>query len=131
MVAQILRDPTALSVAKLGSPRALAGGSASYRIEVRNRSKGTAQRLVVTDTPPKGATAHSASAKTTSAGGLVWRRASLAPGQRWTLNVRMDVPAGARGEIVNRVRVASANAVAVQSQAPTRVVRSTLVPVTG
>ena len=132
MVAQMLRDPTALSVAKLGSPpRARAGGSASYRIEVRNRSKGTAQRLVVTDTPPKGATAHSASAKTTSAGGLVWRRASLAPGQRWTLNVRMDVPAGARGEIVNRVRVASANAVAVQSQAPTRVVRSTVVPVTG
>ena len=86
---------------------------------------------MVTDTPPKGATAHSASAKTTSAGNLVWRRASLAPGQRWTLNVRMDVPAGARGEIVNRVRVASANAVAVQSQAPTRVVRSTLVPVTG
>ena len=132
MVAQMLRDPTALSVAKLGSPPwARAGGSASYRIEVRNRSKGSVERLVVTDTPPKGATAHSASAKTTSAGGLVWRRASLAPGQRWTLNVRMDVPAGARGEIVNRVRVASANAVAVQSQAPTRVVRSTVVPVTG
>ena len=131
VVAQMLRDPTALSVAKLGSPRARAGGSASYRIEVRNRSKGSVQRLVVTDTPPKGATAHSASAKTTSAGNLVWRRASLAPGQRWTLAVRMDVPAGAGGEIVNRVRVASANAVAVQSQAPTRVVRSTVVPVTG
>jgi uncharacterized repeat protein (TIGR01451 family) len=132
VVAEMLRDPTALSVAKLGSPpRARAGGSASYRIEVRNRSKGTAQQLVVTDTPPKGATAHSASAKTTSAGNLVWRRASLAPGQRWTLNVRMDVPAGARGEIVNRVRVASANAVTVESQAPTRVVRSTVVPVTG
>ena len=132
VVAQMLRDPTALSVAKLGSPpRARAGGSASYRIEVRNRSKGTAQRLVVTDTPPKGATAHSASAKRTSAGNLVWRRASLAPGQRWTLNVRMDVPAGARGEIVNRVRVASANAVTVESKAPTQVVRSTVVPVTG
>ena len=87
---------------------------------MRNRSKGTVRRLVVTDTPPKDAGAHSASATTTSAGNLVWRRASLAPGQRWTLNVRMDVPAGARGEIVNRVRVASANAVAVQSQAPTR-----------
>ncbi len=132
LVAQLLRDPTALSIAKLGSPRARAGGSAFYRIEVRNRSKGTVRRLVVTDTPPKDASAHSASAKTTSAGGLVWRRASLAPGRRWTLNVRMDVPAGARGEIVNRVRVASANAVAVQSQAPTQVVRRTVVPpVTG
>jgi uncharacterized repeat protein (TIGR01451 family) len=131
VVAQILRTPQALSVAKLGSVRAPAGGSASYRIEVRNRSKGTVRRLVVTDTPPKDASAHSASAKTTSAGGLVWRRASLAPGQRWTLNVRMDVPAGARGVIVNRVRVASVNAVTVQSQAPTQVVRSTVVPVTG
>ncbi len=131
MVAQVLRTPQALSVAKLGSLQALAGGSASYRIEVRNRSKGRVRRLVVTDTPPKDATARSASAETTSAGGLVWRRASLAPGQRWTLNVRMDVPAGARGEIVNRVRVASGNAVAVQSQAPTQVVRSTVVPVTG
>jgi hypothetical protein len=35
----------------------------------------------------------------------------------------MDVPAGARGEIVNRVRVASANAIGVQAQAPTQVVR--------
>jgi uncharacterized repeat protein (TIGR01451 family) len=131
LVAQILRTPQALSVAKLGSLRALAGGSASYRIEVRNRSKGRVRRLVVTDTPPKGASAHSTSAETTSAGGLVWRRASLAPGERWTLKVRMDVPAGARGEIVNRVRVASENAVAVQSQAPTQVVRSTVVPVTG
>ena len=89
------------------------------------------RRLVVTDSPPKGATARSASAETTSAGGLVWRRASLAVGQRWTLHVRMDVPAGAHGVIVNRVRVVSANAIAVQAQAPTRVLRSTLVPVTG
>lgn len=128
---QILSDPKALSIAKLGSPRALAGGSATYRIEVRNRSEGTVRRLVVTDTPPKGATARSVSAETTAAGGLSWSRGSLAPGQRWTLDVRMDLPAGARGEIVNRVRAASANAVAVQAKAPTRVLRSTVVPVTG
>ena len=130
LVNQLLRDPTALSIAKLGSRRALAGGSATYRIEVRNRSKGTVRRLVVSDTPPKGANALASGAEATSAGGLVWRRASLVPGQRWTLNVRMNVPAGVRGEIVNRVRVASANAVAVQAQAPTRVV-PTVVPVTG
>jgi hypothetical protein len=67
----------------------------------------------------------------TSTPDLVWTRAALAPGERWTLTVRMRLPAGAQGRIVNRVRVVAGNAVSVQSQDPTRVRRSTAVPVTG
>jgi Domain of unknown function DUF11 len=99
---------------------------------VRNRSKATVQRLVVTDTLPKDATPlETSSANTSSGGGLVWRRASLAPGQIWRLTVRVLLPESAQGAVVNRVRITSANAVAVESQDPVQVRRRQALPVTG
>jgi uncharacterized repeat protein (TIGR01451 family) len=131
IVNQLVARPAALSVAKSGSPRVAAGGTAVFVIRVRNRSRATVRRLVATDTPPTGATALSVSgAEITSSGGVVWTRPGLAPGRAWTLTVRLRVPAGAKGRLVNRVTVISRNAVPVQSRDPFRVVPSK-VSVTG
>lgn len=113
----------ALGLTKTAPATVRPGRVISYRLTVTNVSATVARAVVVRDPVPLGTYVTRLPGRARlRAGAVEWRLGDLAPGARVVLVLRLRTDRLARGQVLNRVTAAAANAAVVRAQAKTRIV---------
>jgi uncharacterized repeat protein (TIGR01451 family) len=122
----------ALKLSKVASRSSVAAGDTlSYRIRVRNPSKGEARNVKVCDRLPSGLRFVSSSPKAKRSGGQrCWTIRSLKAGKSRTYRVTVRTSQGANGRKVNRATLSGPDTKRVRAKDPIRVLGQAT-PVTG
>jgi uncharacterized repeat protein (TIGR01451 family) len=116
----VVRQPV-LTISKTATEQQFAGRMIDYKITVANKGDAPADKLVITDTLPAGASLVRASAGGQASGGTVtWNLGSLAPGK--SASVALTAKASQVGVLENVANAAAECARPVMAKASTKVV---------